>query len=264
MNKTILIASAILSVFHVGTPALVSGQHAVDLNKVTVTIRAEKQPLGAVLRYLMERYDLCIGYEQSMIDRNKSDYDFHTNLPKREPSLTHAIEGDITATTTSEKVFKAPLHPITISFDRATMNEVLDEIVRQMDNYKWEYSNGVVNITPIKGRDSRFEKLLSLKVNNFKLETGRKVEDITTNITLLPEFRKFVTDNNFQLLPVREGFNFVIEAQYGKPIEAEMNFSDITFRDLLNRITRSKRGGWILKWKRFNSKAGREVIDLDI
>jgi hypothetical protein len=62
---------------------------------------------------------------------------------------------------------------------------------------------------------------------------------------------------------VRVGTNYFIEAQYGRVIDEGMDFSDLTFRDLLNRITKVKRGGWRLRWKGI-SYAGDENIDIDI
>ncbi len=90
------------------------------------------------------------------------------------------------------------------------------------------------------------------------------IEDITINIVLLPEFRNFMNENNFHFSNIREGTNFVIKAQYGRTLNEEMDFSNLTFRDLLNKITKIKKGGWILKWRYVLKTTGKELIDIDI
>jgi 2-hydroxy-3-keto-5-methylthiopentenyl-1-phosphate phosphatase len=173
-------------------------------------------------------------------------------------------DGSVKMTTTSEAAFKTKLHPITLNFDNGKLKDVFDQIVKQMENYKWEINNGVINIIPVKGRDERFEKLLGLHIERFTFEKGKTVEDITTNIMLLPEFRSFMKESNLHFYGIRTGVSFVIKAQYGKTVDEEMNFSNLTFRELLNKITKIKRGGWILKWRFTSKKTGQEYIDIDI
>jgi len=63
---------------------------------------------------------------------------------------------------------------------------------------------------------------------------------------------------------VRTGLDFVIKAQYGRTIDEEMNFSNPTFRELLNKVTKIEKGGWILKWKWVSKSTGKELIDIDV
>jgi hypothetical protein len=237
---------------------------SIDPNTIRVTLRADHQPFGRIVQLLMERYGLSVGFEQSKLDRGHSEYDFHTNLPGKVATQSKVGDGAVVASTTSEQIFKADFHPITIDVRDASLERVMNEIVRQMDNYRWELNQGVVNIVPMKERDSRFEKLLSLNIEKFKIEKGNSVDQITEAILSLPEFRKFVAENNFRVSSVREGFTFVTKAKYGRPLEKTMEFSNLSLRDLLNRITNEKGGGWILKWKRFSNESGKDVIDIDI
>jgi hypothetical protein len=226
-----------------------------------ITITMEAQPLGEVFRYLMENYDIPIGFEESVLDREGPEYEFEPNLPH---TAQHKMRsGDVQFTTTARRNFEGGRHAITLYIEDGSVEEVFTRIVEQMDNYKWEIDDDVVNVFPVKGRDERFEKLLGMRVKRFTLEKGKTVEDITTNIMLLPEFISFMRDNKLHFTGVRQGMNFVLKAQYGRRIDEGMDFSDLSFRDLLNRVTKIKRGGWRLKWQWITSK-GEEHIDIDI
>jgi hypothetical protein len=248
----------------VGTFSVFGQEKETDLKDKRITIKMEQQPLGVVFKYLMENYDIPIGFEESILDRDHSDYDFHTNLPGVPKHRMQNADGSIKFTTTANRVFKAELHPISVNAENERLEKVFNQIVEQMENYKWEINDGVVNIFPIKGRDERFEKLLGIKIQRFTFEKGKTVEDITTNIQLLPEFLRFLKENKLRFTGFRQGTNFVLKAQYGRTINVGMDFSNLTFRGLLNKITKIKRGGWVLKWKWIAKTTGAEHIDIDI
>lgn len=248
--------------FLVGTLAVFGQEKELDLKNKRITIRMERQPLGNVFRYLMENYDIAIGFEESTLDRSMPDYVFHTNLPGK-PEKTMR-QGDITITMGVEREFGFRWHPITVEDEGERLEQVLDQIVGQMENYKWEINDGVVNIFPVKGRDERFEKLMGLNIQRFTFEKGQTVGDITKNILALREFKSFLKENKFFFTGTRQGAVLILKAQYGRAINVGMDFSDLTFRDLLNKITKIKRGGWVLKWKRSTDAPGWEIIDIDI
>lgn len=233
-----------------------------DLRDLRITIKMENQPLGAIFRYLMENYDIPIGFEQSTLDRNHSDYRLDTNLPARPRHTSRNAQG-IEFTTTYEGFGKAEIHSITVDVKNGGVDEVFNQIVEQMGNYKWEINDGVINIFPTLTRDERFEKLLDLKIKRFALEKGKTVKDITATIKALPEFKVFMEKKQLHFSGARIGMNFVIKAQYGRMLDKEMDFSDLSFRDLLNKITKVKRGAWALKWLWF-TPTGEEYIDIDI
>jgi hypothetical protein len=242
--------------------APVSGQGArTDLKEKRITITMEAQPLGEVFRYLMVNYDIPIGFEESVLDRGRPDFAFQPNLPAKAQHRAESPDGYLKLNITAQREFQPGVHPITLYIEDGSVEEVFDEIVRQMENYKWEINDGVVNIFPVKGRDPRFERLLSLRVNSFTFEKGKTVQGLTTNIMSLPEFMQ---ENKLHFNGQRLGTNFVIRAQYGRVIDEGMDFSNLTFRDLLNRITKVKRGGWRLKWKWISKTTGEEHIDIDI
>lgn len=239
------------------------GQETDKLKGKQITIKMQNQPLGLVFRYLMENYDIQIGFEQSLLDKDHNEYNFETNLPAIAETKLQSVDGNVEMKLEVQLGFKAEKHPITVNFDNAKLEDVLNQIVRQMDNYEWEINNDVINIFPTQGRFEKFEKLLETKVTNFTLEKGKTVRDITTSIKELPEFYKFIDKNNLVFFGFRSGSVLRINAQYGRTVNAEMNFSNLTFRELLNKITKIKKGGWILRWIKTRT-SGRELIDIDI
>src|ERR1044072_6809968 len=233
----------------------------VSLKDKRITITMEAQPLGEVFRDLMKNYDIAVGVEESTLDRDDPDFECEPNMPT---SAEHKMRrGDVQYTTRGHRVFQAGEHAITLYIEDGSGEQGFGQIGEQMENYKWEISHDVVNITPVKGRDKRFEKLLELRVKRFTLAGGKTVYDITNNIMALPEFMSFMRDNKLHFNGVRTGMNFTLEAQYGRKIDAGMDFSDLTFRDLLNRATKIKRGGWRIKWL-WITGTGDEYIDIDI
>ena len=263
-KKRYIVVLCCLIIYMVGTSSVFGQEARTGLKDKRITITMEAQPLGEVFRYLMQNYDIPIGFEESVLDRGRSDYAFETNGPSVAQLKMRSADGRVTLTDTGWRVFRAEIHPITLYIEDGSVEEVFNEIVRQMENYKWEINDDVVNIFPIKGRDERFEKLLGMRINRFTLEKGKTVEDITKNIQSLPEFVSFMQANKLHFTGYREGTNFIVQAQYGRAIREKMDFSDLTFRELLNRITKVKRGGWRLKWKWISASTGEEHIDIDI
>jgi hypothetical protein len=133
-----------------------------------------------------------------------------------------------------------------------------------MPNYKWEINDETVNIVPIKGRDSRFEKLLNTKIKNYLLvkstgePSGNYIIAIRKAIYLLPEFSGTREVLGLSILERRfdtDGFSLMLD------LKEDLSFTNLTFRELLNGITKSKKGGWILKITHYK---GREFLDLQI
>ena len=263
-KKRAIVVLCCLIMYMAGTSSVFGQEMRTGLKDKRITIRMEAQPLGEVFRYLMKNYDIPVGFEESVLDRGRSDYDFETNGPSVAQLNMKSADGNVKITDTGWRTFRADIHSITLYIEDGRVEEVFDEIVRQMENYKWEINNEVVNIIPIKGRDERFERLLGLRIKRFILEEGKTVEDITKTLQSLPEFASFMQANKLQFTGYREGTNFIVRAQYGRVMGEKMDFSDLTFRDLLNRITKVKRGGWRLKWKWISKTTREEHIDIDI
>jgi hypothetical protein len=228
-----------------------------------VTVVANKEAFGVVIDYLMVNYGLSIGFEESMVDRNHSDYRFTTNPG----TVKYLLETDgslkIRDHMAEQRELNRKSHRITTNLQNEELDKVLDQIVAQMRGYQWKIDHGVINIYPSEGRDKRFEELMGMRIKNFTLEKGKTVEDISVAIKALPEFSSFMKSNKLTFTGIRNGADFVLKAQYGRTTDA-MDFSNLTFNQLLNKIARTKGGGWSLRWKGVWKASGWEDIDIDI
>ncbi len=241
----------------------VYGQRDDDLERQKITINMEGQPLGLILRYLMEQYQIPVGFEESILDRDISDYNFSTNLPSKAEGKVTTVDGTMEVDIEIAPYFKAEKHPITVKVVNGNVSDVFDQIVPQMKNYKWEISDGVVNIYPTSGRDKRFKQLLDTEIANFDLADGKTVQDISFQILKLREFGKWSGKNQLYFSPFRQGSVILVDAQYGRKINSKIHLSSITFRKLLNEVTKIKGGGWSLRLPAIGPN-GEGQFDLDI
>ncbi len=262
-RKRIIHAVSCTVLFVIGFCPVLGQKSHVDLVNQRIDIQMENQALGVVLGYLMKNYDIPIGFEQSTLDRDHSDYTFQTNLPAIGRRTLESIDGNIKLDIEVKPDFAAKKHPITVNIKNGMLKEALDLIVGQMENYKWEINDGVVNIFPVRGRDERFRELMETKIENFSVADGKTVNDITRSIVKLREFNGWLRKNTLYFNPARTGSSILLDAQYGRGLSNGMNFSNLSFRQLLNEIAKNKKGAWILKWKG-RSALGEEHIDLDI
>lgn len=236
------------------------GQEKVsELKDKRITLKMEKQPLGVIFKHLIVKYDVAIGFEESTLDRDHNDYDFDTNLPILKENWV-STDGETQVSITTERIFEVKQHWFTVNFQNERLEDVLNQIVGQMKNYEWEINDDVVNIFPVKGRDERYKKLLELNIKNFKVEKPALIFVIRNNIIDLPEVKGFLDESKIFYSTNRSG----IFDHLKRKLPQEINFSNITFRNLLNSITKIKRGGWILKQNDFLGTKEKEYIDIDI
>lgn len=235
----------------------ISGQEKPDtLRERRITIQLNNRPIRDVFTRLMYFYDVPIGFEESTLDADHEDYFFQTLMPPDDkkgdfPNEPLKVSGGPTSITA---------HLISLDFRDARLEAVLDAIVKQMQNYDWAINNDVVNIYPINGRDPQFEKLLDLKIRGFGLSKGAQFSTIQPVLVIfLPEFKAFLAEN--KLFSESDRY---IPSYADLSLPMELRFTDLTFKELLNGITRLKRGGWILrtdKHKKPENK-GKKVIEV--
>jgi hypothetical protein len=261
MNKNLI--TLVFCVFFIlnGMFSVFGQKKEVSIQDQKITIQADKQPLGKVFRDLMENYNISIGFEESILDRNHSDYSFQTNSPS--VGTLKLVSDNSELNIEAERAFSAKEHKITLNIRNGKLSKVLDKIVSQMINYRWEISDGVINIIPIRGRDERFNDLLETKIDKFDLEKGKTVNDITLSIVKLREFRGWLRKNKLHFNLAHTGSSILLNAQYGRKLDESMSFSNLSFRELLNEITKIKKGGWILKQESVSIQ-GDEYIKIDI
>ncbi len=226
-----------------------------DLENSRVTIQVDRKPLYTVFTRLINKYDVPFGFEESALDRDHRHYYFETNIATEELRAEYSSDREFLPATP-----RFDEHLITLNFKEAKLSDVMDAIVRQMQNYDWEIVNGVVNIVPTKGRDPRLKKLMDVKVSDFPVGMGAPIGSIQAQLMLFtPEFKKFLVENKLEARTDRPGSIFE-----DRTLPDGMRFSNLTFKELLNMIVKSKRGGWILQIKTQKDKPGKEFVEVII
>jgi hypothetical protein len=250
-NKFILIGCVITIIL--GSLTVFGQETKIALKDKRITIQMTQKPLYTIFWRLIQKYDVAIGLEESILDRDHRHYYFETNL------LTKKYMPEYKDQKPPVSEFSENL--ITINLKDAKLEDVVDAIVKQMENYDWEINDGVVNIFPIRGRDERLKKLLDTKVRVFGIGRGSDVGSIQAQIMLfLPEFKVFLAENKLEARTDRNGSDFEDQS-----LPDGMEFTDMTFKQLLNAITKSKRGGWMLQIKNdLKAKPGQEFIEIFI
>lgn len=197
-----------------------------------VTIECNRQPLHVALDRLMNVYDVPIGFVQSPKDYSHMDYYFGTEIryvrSLEEVRKDNAGEPYVTG------------HFISVSYRNARLETVLDNIVGQMQNYRWYIENGVVVIMPSDDVDPRIEELLDIKVGSFKYTADTPIYNLRQTLVTLPEISAWLNKNKLMFEPG------TWVAFTRRKLPDEMNFANVTFRELLNMITKIKRGGWLI------------------
>lgn len=239
------------------------------LREKRITIQRENESLGTIFRDLIEKYDVPIGFEESSLDAKHSDYLFEVNLPVtgNEGFKSYSCTRADTGMVCPQRNFKAKDIKFTLNVENESLETVLNLIVSKMNNYKWEIIDEVVNIIPIAGRDPILEEFLNVKIKNFSVvqssagngDGKRTISEIRLSILNTPELFDF-----------RRGHNLVVSStRYMSPnltwsIPQEMNFSNLTLIELLNKITKIKRGGWAIRMSDFFERGNSGAIDIDI
>ncbi len=192
-----------------------------DPKDLRVNLSLSEKPLGIVFRTLIKEYDVRIGFEKSALDNNHDDYVFERNL------------------------FLAPNFPatrlISVSVENAPLATALDIICKQLKNYEWKFTDGVVNFIPNNGREKHLEALMDLKIREFKVTKGTQIQMVTNNLLTRPEVLAFKNENQLILSNNVVGWS----AANRIPVEFDATYTDLTFRELLNKITAGKKGGWL-------------------
>jgi hypothetical protein len=267
MNKKQVVFFASVAVVLIIGLLRVNGQEKRDsLREKRITIQMTNERVFDVFLRLMYVYDIPIGFEESVLDKDHSDYFFQTLMPPegKKKDFSDEPQRMSGSSPSSRWMIKDKGHLISLDFRDARLDDVLDEIVKQMQNYDWTINDDVVNIFPIKGRDPKFEKLLDLKIRGFGMSKGEQFSTIQPTIVInLPEFKTFLAENKLHSESDR-----YIPSYADLPLPMELRFTDLTFKELLNGITKLKRGGWILRTDKHKGKPvepgneGKQIIEI--
>ncbi len=235
-----------------------------------ITLKMNNESLGNIFHKLIDNYDVAIGFEESTFDAIHNDYLYEVNVPiDYEDCLTDCRKGiaigkDSCSSSCEQRVFNTKEKKISINVKNEPLDKVLDEIVLKLQYYKWDLNNGVINIYPIIGVNERYRDLLKIKIKNFSLllnekgETNR-VSKIREEIFKLPEVKEFLKTKNLFFSGSR-----IFSPNLRIGLKENLMFSDLTLKELLNKITNIKRGGWILKRSILSNGGNHEFVEIDI
>jgi hypothetical protein len=243
-----------------GSAITVHGQgESSRLSDRNVTLKMNDASLGEVFEQLMVRYRIPIGFEESSLDQDHDDYDFGVNLPgSLDTSTIIGSDGVSRASLSMKQVYLAKTRRFDLDFENAPLNEVVNSIVSQMKNYVWDIKDGVINIYPMQGRDPIFERFLDVKISSFTVSKQSSLRSIKYKLMGLPEVMAFLRANEIVSSNLHPG---VLDSAANRQIGIDLKFADLTIGQLLNRIARSKGGGWILKKDEFTKK---EIKSLEL
>jgi hypothetical protein len=130
-------------------------------------------------------------------------------------------------------------HLITLNASQEKLSTILNMIIEQISNYKWSFSDGIINICP---------KVFSNKILDFQIKEA-KLDNILyaklgQTILTLPDIAKqsmkagYVNDLTY--FDEKEITSLITKYSWQNPkISLSRTFSSVTLRDLLNEMLKS-------------------------
>ena len=116
-----------------------------------------------------------------------------------------------------------------------TLRQVLDSLVLQETQYKWECFEEVINIIPVESRDEFLKKLLDTKIKSFSPEKELSKFSVRDMLVETSEVRNLMNSEKVKLIK-RDYPN----SHYRYPDnEIIISASDTNFRSVLNKIVRT-------------------------
>lgn len=116
-----------------------------------------------------------------------------------------------------------------------TLKSVLDSLVTQEPRYRWELRDGVINITPVVGRDQFLARLLETKVAQFELRKGTtdkfKIRDA---VLALPEVQKLLQANSV----IGKPYDYPYRRSIYSKDDVDLTITHSDVRGVLNNIAR--------------------------
>ncbi len=220
------------------------GQNLKDpLSELPITMSFEDKSPGFLIYYMAKRFDIQFGIEEAYNENAESHrlFGLPTNLPTDAVHAGGSHSTDIHSPSSGPSNLQSASIQSIDAVDEP-LGSVLDKILAQIDGYEWEISDGVVNIFPSAYRDSDLQSILNLQISSFTLAEGRSVGLIRNNIVDLPEIKNFLSSNRKASFAIRSDFDYL-----DRPIDQAIQLKELTLRQLLNRVTKVKKGAWILR-----------------
>lgn len=113
------------------------------------------------------------------------------------------------------------------------LQDVLDSIIKQEPQYKWEINDGVVNFIPVNNRDVFLERLLDTHINKFAPKIGNEYFRLKEAIADLPEIKTLLETNNI-ILYKSEMFSKGLL----RNIDVDINIQNTNVKGVLNNLVK--------------------------
>ena len=249
MKKVTLLISIILAV------GITTAFSQNDIRDKRVTIHITEAPFSVVAGTLIQDFDVPIGLEMSPLTP-VDDFIFEPNLSYTLPDGSY-MKWPIP----KEYWHKPKKYSFSLDLDNAPLSDVMNAIIKQMPEYRWESDGKVINILPISDRDDRIIKLLATKIEKFESEVDPRIVNVRLKFTEIPEIQSLSTEDGIRISDRVEGGS----TNGLRQLSGKLTFGTRAVKELLNSILFVKRGGWIVRMDRWpeNEAIGSREIYLD-
>lgn len=249
-----LIAAAILVTGVLSVPCQERVESRSTLESLEITVERTDAPLRFIFQDLIEKYDVPIGFEEASDFIENRDLTFDTNKKLSSPCPLGTIPPNcIPDRPMVRKTF-------TINVKNVKLSVVLDSIAAQLGGYRWEVRDEVVNFVPTLNRSEIIQDFLELKITKFTIprRTGEPtVMDLSFAVMGSPEVKDFSEKRGLKNFTTAESYQ---QNKLVRRPDGLEDLSGIQIVDLLNQITRQKRGGWVVRMQK--SSLGDEGLIL--
>ena len=133
---------------------------------------------------------------------------------------------------------------VKLEIKNSRLSDILDELVRQAPDYRWDLNDGVINFTPIQERDPFILKALNTRIVSFGPRRGMSRLQLRNAITELPELDKLLKSNNISAL----NFGTSPDTIHFR-LEVDLSIANTDLRGVLNNIVRKNDDKfWVIGW----------------
>lgn len=134
---------------------------------------------------------------------------------------------------------------ININVKEKNLREVLDLLVAQEPEYKWELTNEVLNFTPSRNRDEFVSAFLNLHIDQIKHPKENTEDSLIDNILALPEVILLMKSKRIKYAEYMSEPSS--QPMFSKE-QADLTTSDTTIRNFFNKVIRdSDRKTWVVE-----------------
>ncbi len=218
-----------------------------EIKDQRVTLPNEGLQFGDILYRLAFQTGVPIGVEVNDLGNDRFDYAF-------EPELVLWDRKDLGkcfALYKSGVVYLNAREDFRIDAANARFEDVLNELLSQMDGYKWEIVDGAVNIRPKTQKSSEVTGFLDTKIGKLTLPEGSTTKLLVNRLLEIPELRDF-------------DFDALTGATIGDDkftLKEKIVFENLTVRQLLNRLAKINMAGWYVGSESNGTKT-RIIVDV--